>query len=335
MKLVVGFILYNEFSAKYLPFFLPSLLTALSFLAVADYEIYAFDNSLSSHDENRRLLKDFERDYRDTKGLAPKINYFSQGANLGYSRAYNILINEALKNQAQYFLILNPDILLEPGAIESLLNKLEADRRLASVAPKIRRWDFSKNVQTTIIDSAGLILEPGLKFLDLGQGQVDRGQFDRFMILGPSGAAGLFRLDALVKIAERRQGSLAPEYFDERFFMYKEDCDLSYRLFLAAYKSVLVPESLFYHDRTATASGRGIGRAILDRRHKSQQIRAWSFKNQHLIFLKHWKTQNFVNRCFIIVRILNMFVFALILEQFLLKQYYYLFRSNTALTNIK
>lgn len=314
MKLAVGFLTYNEATAKYLGDFLPSLEAALGFLKPDDYRIYAFDNSDRGQLANSQILQRYEN-----------IAYFCQGHNLGFARAYNVLIREAIKDGADYFLVINPDTLVEPEAIERLVAALAADGSLGSVAPKLLRWDFSGQGRTNLIDSLGLILEPGLKFIDLGQGDKDEEQKKAHAILGPSGAAGLFRLDALRKAAESHQGG-AEQYYDERFFMYKEDCDLAYRLFLGGYASRLIPEAIIYHDRTAAVSGQGIGDFWRNRQSKSRQIRAWSFRNQHLIFLKHWKKQNLVNKIIIGFKILGLFTFSLILEQFLLKEYFCIFR---------
>lgn len=326
MKLAVGIIAYNEVSAKYLADFLPSLKAALAFLKPDDYRVYAFDNSTPEFTDNRDILQ------------APSyqfIKYASDGRNLGFGRAYNILIESALRDGAEYFLVINPDTILEPAAIRELVTALDGEGSLASVSPKILRWDFAGRSKTQIIDSCGLILKPGLNFSDLGQGQEDKGQFDRTEILAPTGAAGLFRLSALKNIAERHGQSAPSQYFDERFFMYKEDCDLAYRLFVAGYKSRLVVTSLIYHDRTAAASGQNLGQILQDRRRKSRLIRAWSFRNQHLLFVKHWSKQNIESKVSIIFRILLMFIFSLILEQFLLKEYYFLFSPVRGLTDTK
>jgi GT2 family glycosyltransferase len=323
MKLAVGFILYNENTSRYLPDFLPSLFRALALRPAADYRIYAFDNSFADNPVNKDLLSKF-----------PAIEYQTRGVNLGYGRAYNILINAASRDGAEYFLLINPDSLLDERSIEKLLAVLESDGSLAAAAPKIFRWDFARRAKTNILDSAGLILKPGLRFLDLGQGQTDKGQFDQAAIIGPSGAAGLFRLSALRAIAEKTESG-QPEYFDERFFMYKEDCDLAYRLFLSGGSTRLVPDSLIYHDRTAASSGLGLLSRWRDRQSKSRQVRAWSFRNQHLIFVKHWKKQNLANKALVAGQILFYLLFSLILEQFLLKEYPYIFRWWGLLTNIK
>jgi GT2 family glycosyltransferase len=318
MKLVVGFLTYNEVSAKYLPDFLNSLSSALSFLNPSDYQVLALDNSDQNNNHNRLAIEFFNREN------GPLVEYLSAGENLGFSRAYNLLINRARLLKAEYFLVINPDTWLEPTALAELTQALDADQNLAAVSPKILRWDFMTNTKTKIIDSGGLILKPGLRFKDLEQGRKDLKQLRPTKIIGPSGAAGLFRLSALEKIA------VSGQYFDERFFMYKEDCDLAYRFSLANLTSELVPTAIIYHDRTATSSGDGLWRALLNRRRKSRQIRSWSFLNQHLLFVKHFKTQNIVNKILIIFQVLSMFIFALILEQFLLKNYPSILKSRQA-----
>jgi len=339
MKLAVGFITYNETSAKYLADFLPSLSAALRFLRSDDYQVYVFDNSPTVGEQGSADKQNFLSIESFNSGLSasgrPPFKYLSVGANLGFSRAYNILINLARSENAEYFFMVNPDTLLEEKTISELIKILDNDASLGSVAPKIRRWDFAGREKTAVIDSLGLVLRPGLIFSDLGQGIIDSGQFDHVSIIGPTGAAGLFRLNALINIAAETVDGQETQYFDERFFMYKEDCDLAYRLFLAGYKSVSVPGAILYHDRTAKSSGRNLWSILRDRQGKDRQIRSWSFRNQHLIFAKYWKIQNIVNKLFIVYYIGSYLIFSLILEQFLLKQYYYILKFSKGLTNIK
>ncbi len=309
MKLVVGFITYNDSSAKYLKDFLPSLRMALSFLSSSDYRVLVFDNSDQNNDLNRKSLEAFNLENPNF------LDYLHAAGNLGFSRAYNVLIRSAAHLQAEYFMVINPDTVLEKDTISELIKALDKNHEIASASPKIRRWDFAANTKTRIIDSCGLILKSGLRFRDLGQGQEDDKRFDQAKIIGPSGAAGLFRLSSLEEIKENSQ------YFDERFFMYKEDCDLAYRLSLINAGAMLVPSSIVYHDRTAAASRGGIIKQFFSRFKKSRQIRSWSFRNQHLIFVKHWQRQNLLSKLLIIGQVIFFTIFSLILEQFLLKEY--------------
>lgn len=323
MKLVVGFLTYNEASAKYLADFLPSLQRAVSYFHKNDYKVLVFDNSDQGNSLNKTKISDFNRANPDF------LEYISTDSNLGFSRAYNILIREAVNCQAEYFFVINPDTVLEKDVLKNLVETLDQNKDLVSASPKIRRWDFAANTKTKIIDSCGLILRPGLRFRDLGQGAKDEKQFDQKKIIGPSGAAGLFRLSALSNICENGQ------YFDELFFMYKEDCDLAYRLNLKGGRSVLVPTAIVYHDRTVAVSKANKLMRLTDRRLRSRQARSWSFVNQHLIFIKHWTKQSIFSKFIVLSQVFLLAVISLTLEQFLLKDYKQIKKLRKVLTDIK
>lgn len=243
--------------------------------------------------------------------------------NLGFSKAYNLMIKEAIKQKAKYFLVINPDVYLAKNTLELLVKVLEEDSRLGVVAPKLLQWDFENKLFTKIIDSCGLKLKTGLGFCDLGQGQVDLNQFVDTKIIGATGAAALFRLSVLEDTKEDEQ------YFDEHFFMYKEDCDLAYRLYLKNYQARLINDALGYHDRTA--SGGSLLKRFLNRRQRTNKVRAWSFINQHFLFIKYWHKQNLLNRFMILVRIKLLFFNALIFEQFLLSCYKEILKQSKTL----
>lgn len=312
MKLVVGFITYNDSSAKYLDYFLPSLQEALAFLDKSEIAVLAFDNSDPDYNHNRLAIEVFN--HRQDG----KIEYFSHGENLGFSQAYNYLIERAIKKGAEYFLVINPDLILDPTSLRQLVVALDQDKRLGSVAPKILRWDFANNQKTKQIDSCGIALRAGLKFTDLGQGEIDSGQYNQADILGPSGAAGLYRISALKKVRDEHG------YFDKRFFMYKEDCDLAYRLRESGFSSQLMAGAEVFHDRTAAFYGRGIMSFLRNRRAMSKQIRSWSFRNQSLIFVKHYRKETLISRLLVVKNSLSMLFFSLILEKFNLKNYAWL-----------
>ena len=307
MKLIIGFITYNNLTGKYLPFFLPSLLSSLavSGLEETDWQIMAVDNSELKDNDNRAYIS----------ANYPQIDFTWAGANLGFSKGYNLMLDRAVKLEAEYFLMLNPDMLLESESIKNLLLALEANGHLGSVAPKILQWNFLANQKTNIIDTLGLKLLPGLRFIDSGQGQIDFGDLDDLEILGPSGAAGMFRLKALEAILVGNQ------YFDEQFFMYKEDCDLSYRLFLAGFKSQLVATAVMYHNRTAKVVGRGFLATLKNRRRKSRAVNKWSFLGQQIIYSKYWSGQNFSSQLRIVFDQIRYLFLALLFERYLLPEY--------------
>jgi len=309
-KLIIGFITYGKSTAKYLPYFLPSLITENTEY-IESLEILVVDNSEEQENENVKFIK---KNY-------PQIEIEWVGGNIGFARAYNKMINQAMGAKTEYFLAINPDVILETDAIAKMIQAMDKDSELGSVCPKILRWDFKNNKKTNIIDSCGIQLKPGLQFIDLGQGQVDQGQFDNIDILGPSGAAAMYRMSALEKVKQ------ADQYFDELMFMYKEDCDLAYRLFLSGYKSKCVAEAVVYHDRTAAGKGESNLQIALNRKNKGRQAKKWSFLNQQIIFIKYWQLQNWQNKLAIIWQEIKMFIFILLFEQYLLGQFWELRKS--------
>ncbi|SRR6056297_174724 len=300
MKLVVGFITYGENTAKYLPYFLPSL-----FRQDIDFKILVADNTPESKNPNQKY---FKKEY-------PHIEIIHHGENLGFAQAYNKMIGRARNLGAKYFCVLNPDMFLEEGVLSKLVKVLESDRDLGAVSPKILRWDFAHKKRTNIIDTCGIRLLAGLRFTDAGQGQKEC-SYKPPKIISPSGAFGLYRISALESI---KQGK--GEYFEELMFMYKEDCDLGYRLFLNGFICRCVERARVYHDRTAISRGDKDWQVILNRKNKSKQVKKWSIRGQQIIFFKFWHLQNLKNKFFIIFFELKMLVFALIFEPYLLKEF--------------
>jgi len=306
MKLIIGFITYGDLTAKYLPYFLESL-KGQSF---KDFKIIAVDNTESFDNPNKKYIA----------GKYPEFSLKWMGGNLGFAKANNIIINSARELNAEYVLLLNPDMILEADAVEKLVDALDNNEELGSVCPKILQWDYKNNKKTKIIDSCGIKEARALRFIDIGQGEEDKGQFDNARVLGPSGAASIYRINALEKIKE------TGKYFDELMFMYKEDCDLACRLKLAGYKSKLVPSAVIYHDRTAAIKGESDIAVVVNRRRKSRQVKKWSFLNQQIIFSKYWNLQNLAGKFSIMFYQKKMMLFILLFEQYLLGQFIELFK---------
>ncbi len=330
MKLAIGFITYNESSSSYLPNFLKSLKEALNFASLDDYLVYGFENSDLDFRNNSDLIKEF-------LSLNPDFNYqqlTSNGKNLGFAKPYNSMIETAISSGFDYFLVINPDVVFSRESIRLLIEPLLLDNNLSATAPRIMSFSSGKLEGHNLIDSFGIGLKRGLKFFDIAQGEeYQKEKKEEYLsqgkdILAPSGAAGFYRLRSLSEAGEVRSGK--KEYFDERFFMYKEDCDLAYRLHSFGLKSLFVFDAIIYHDRTTKSLGPGLFSFFRARSKKGRLARLWSFRNQHFIFIKHFSTQNFLSKTVVIVKILTMLVFALIFEQFLLKEYknIYLFWKN-------
>jgi GT2 family glycosyltransferase len=325
-KIIIGFIIFGRHTSKYLPYFLPSLKKQ----TYQDFKIIAFNNGEAGDASEKFVRSNY-----------PEIEIMGAGTNSGFAAAYNQIIKRAYDERADYFLMTNPDIFFEADVLEKLVARLAADSEIGSASPKILKWEFpahnpapfgnnpfilnkpvAQKARDGLVDSYGIGLKSGLRFFDVGQGKADDKKFRYAPIIGPSGACGLFRMAALERVKEKEK------YLDERMFMYKEDCDLDYRLYLIGQESACVPEAIVYHDRTAAGAGTGDLEVIRARQGKNIQVKRWSLLNQQLIFKKYWHLQNFVSKSNIIYYLLKSFFYSLFFERPLLKDVLTVFKKS-------
>lgn len=308
MIIYAGFITYGQATAKYLPYFLPSLKNQI----FKDFKILAVDNSEVAENKNTLYIK---KDF-------PEIDLKRSGENLGFAKAFNLMITQAINEGAEYFLALNPDMILEPALIKELVKAMATDEKIAAVQPKILKWDLAVNKKTNVIDSLGLSLNKEHRFFDAHQGETVQPELTvKKEIFGFTGAAVLLRLKALKDVAFTDGGH--KEYFDELMFMYKEDCDLSYRLRLAGWKIALAPGAVAYHNRQAAAKGKSNLAIALNRSAKSKAVKQWSFLNQLILLLK-LKKLPFSRRVKLATAWYQFksLIFALLFEPYLLKEFF-------------
>lgn len=259
LKVSVGVILY--YSEKYLKFFLDSLLSQEGI----DLEILCLDHSTGKSSD----LEFIKRKYRNNSKIK-----LIQGENLGFAKGHNKLIT---MSKYDFYACLNPDMYFAPDFLLRLVSFLEENNNTASVGGKIYSWDFAKKSEKEIIDSCGLEIHKNHQFSDIGQGDIDL-YFQDQEVFGISGAAVVFNKEHLQTVAYKNQ------VFDEMMFMYKEDCDLAYRLRLAGFKSFLISSAHAYHDRTVSKTGSLLSSYFK----KSRQVREWSYLNHLVLLLKNF-----------------------------------------------
>jgi len=158
----------------------------------------------------------------------PQVKLIKNPRNLGYGGGNNLGVRHA---RGEYVVILNPDTKVEKGWLEELLKPLEKEQKLITT-PKILTYDGSKiNTCGNIEHFTGLTFVRGLN--------EDPGKFDEFEYLsGLSGAC----------FAMRRSEYFELGGFDENFFSYMEDAELSWRAHTKGFKILYVPTSIVYHD---------------------------------------------------------------------------------------
>ena len=188
--------------------------------------------------------------------------------NRGYAYAANRLIERASEDPGcEYLLLLNPDVVLEPGFAAALLRALVADPEAALAGGRLIRRDGKT------VDSAGIRLGRNRRPRDRASGERDIGQYtESETVFGASGAALMLRLSAA------RDRTVAGEIFDEDFFLYHEETDLAWRAALFGWHVLYVPSARAQHER---------GWKHETRFQIPSAIRRHSFKNHSLQMIKN------------------------------------------------
>ncbi len=173
------------------------------------------------------------------KAKYPDVTLLEQTRNLGFAGGVNVGIKKALSDGVEFVALLNNDATADPNWSDRLVSKLVNDPKAGIATSKI-------------IDSNGKFLDTTGDFYTIwglpyprGRGEPANNKFDdNTDIFAASGGASLYRVEMLNQIG----------LFDEDFFAYYEDVDLSFRAQLAGWKVTYVPGAIAYHQIGATSS---------------------------------------------------------------------------------
>ena len=204
---------------------------AQSFLnSSLNVKLYVLDNSPS--DQLKQALD----------GL--NVEYIFNGKNRGFGPAHNQILS-GVHDKSKYHLILNPDVYFGSGTIEKIFNFMEGNGNIGLVMPKVLYPAGSLQYLCRLLPSPcdSLLRKINIKMLDhLLKARKSRYEL-RFADYNKqmevpylSGCFMFIRTEAFKKTG----------IFDERFFLYFEDVDLSRRI-NKAYRNVYFPEAVIHH----------------------------------------------------------------------------------------
>jgi GT2 family glycosyltransferase len=214
------------------------LLPSLFAQTFRDFAIVAVDNA--SEDGTRATFAAFEK-------ITPvPLAVIASRENLGYTGGHNLAIARAVEAGSRWVLVLNSDVVLAPDYLECLLT--EAGRpeytRVGAFTGKILRADGADLVPTDVLDTVGIRMTPNGRHFDIGAGVRDDGRYDDAAeVFGVSGCIALYRTAALADVR------IATGFFDNDFFLYREDVDLAWRLRGRGWTARCVPAARAWHRR--------------------------------------------------------------------------------------
>jgi GT2 family glycosyltransferase len=169
----------------------------------------------------------------------PKVELIKNSKNRGFAGGVNQGIKRAIELGADYIMLFNNDAVAEQKALKTLVNYLDKNPKVGIATCKILSATGHR------LDSTGDYYTVwGLPY-PRGRGESELDKYDKDTeIFAASGGASLYRAELFEQIG----------YFDEDFFAYYEDVDLSFRAQLAGYKVAFVPSAEVYHQISATSS---------------------------------------------------------------------------------
>jgi len=174
----------------------------------------------------------------------PWVKVIPNEENLGFAEGYNRAIE---KVNADYIVLLNNDTeVLNRDWIKHLVDAAFSDSMIAAVACKMISME-----DRSLLDSVGGMGIPFWRgFIDIGRGELDRGQYDRedFEPFAFCGGAALIKRSIFMRIGG----------FDGKFFLYVEDPDLSWRLRLSGYRVAFSPNAKVAHYFSGSTGSRVI-----------------------------------------------------------------------------
>lgn len=177
--------------------------------------------------------------------------------NTGFAGGFNIGIREGLRVNADYILVLNNDTKVYSDMLKNLLKILEREREIGVTVPKIyfaKGHEYHKSRYTPgelgkVIWYAGGFMDwKNIQSVHRGVDEVDRGQYDKIESTEfATGCCILFKREVLEKVG----------LFDERYFLYYEDADLSERIKKAGFKIFYVSTAVLIHFNASSSGGPG------------------------------------------------------------------------------
>ena len=155
-----------------------------------------------------------------------RVQYLFNAKNLGYGAAHNIALRKTIEQGIKYHLVINADVTLDSTSLEQMLSYMEQENQVGCLMPKVLYpngdLQYLCKLLPTPIDVITRRLLPKKWFIrrNTRYEMRDSGYASIMNVPYLSGCFMLLRTEALKQVG----------LFDERYFMYPEDMDLTRRI---------------------------------------------------------------------------------------------------------
>lgn len=177
-----------------------------------------------------------------------QVHYVYNNANLGYGAAHNVSIRLAREWKADYILVINSDVYFDKGVLDKIREYMDANSDVAQLIPNTVYPDGKLQYVVRLLPTpADLIFR---RFMPKAMGEKRNYRYtlafwdhkSPLNVAYHQGSFMFFRLSAFDKVG----------LFDERFFMYPEDIDITRRMH-RHYRTMFWPEVTIVHAHRAAS----------------------------------------------------------------------------------
>ena len=177
------------------------------------------------------------------QSLSSRLYYIHSPHNVGYGSAHNIAIRNAIEQGSRYHVVVNPDIHFDDTVIPALTAYVDSNPDVGLVMPRVVYPNGDLQYLCKLLPTPrDLILR---RFMPRNMGRKSRDRYElrhwsydcEANIPSLSGCFMFLSLQAINDVG----------MFDERYFMYGEDIDLSRRIH-DRYKTMYYPGVTIVHD---------------------------------------------------------------------------------------
>ncbi len=211
---------------------LPLSLASLAAQTLSPRSCIVVDSGSDNVDEHKRICR--------RSGIVTR---FIAERNRGFAAANNCGFRQLRPGEDDIVLFVNPDCFLKEESLESISRLFAATPAAGAIGGTLLGYDLRRQCPSGRIDSTGIFRRWYGRWYDRDQGEQGQGRRQGSQVPALCGAMMACRCTALMQLEE--DGKI----FDEQFFLYKEDIELSLHLVRCGWQLWYFPELLAYHCR--------------------------------------------------------------------------------------
>lgn len=195
-----------------------------------DFKLYIVDND--STDETLSIVKSLLGEYQN-------LELIETHENIGFGAGHNYILN---KLDSDYHCVINPDIIIDTDIITNMSNYIRNNPDVVMISPRICFPDGrnqilgKKNPRFKYLVASRMRNEENPSKLLSEYAMLDEDYTKPFEIENATGCFMFFRTKKFLFVGG----------FDERYFMYFEDCDIT-RQMKTLGKVLYYPDAIVYH----------------------------------------------------------------------------------------